>query len=434
MPYVPVDVVEVRCWGQRVGAIALDRDMGFFVFEYEPAWSERAVELAPTTMPTTIRTRAFVFPTLPVATYHGLPSMIADSLPDDFGNALTTAYLANEGIPAHQITALDRLAYLGTRAMGALEFHPLRGPRTRKATAIELSDLVVAARSALRGNIGAADRTKAAVSGLIAVGSSAGGARAKAVVALNPETGELRSGQVPADPGFEQWILKFDGVGPDQDLGASGNFGRIEYSYSLMAKAAGIQMTECRLLEEGGRAHFMTQRFDRLPADVKIHAQTLCALAELDFRLTGAHDYAQLFLAIEALGLGADTRAEAFRRMVFNVAAANCDDHTKNFSFLLPEGGAWSLSPAYDVTHAYAPSSVWTHEHLMAVNGRRIGIDRSDIEVVGDRFRVPNASEIVFQVLDSVTKWRSFAHDAHVPDAAVDEIAADIELWSSSLR
>jgi serine/threonine-protein kinase HipA len=309
----------------------------------------------------------------------------------------------------------------------------MRGPRTRKATAIELSELVVAARSALAGDIGTEDGITDALKHLIAVGTSAGGARAKAVVALNAATGELRSGQVPADPGFEQWLLKFDGVGTDPDLGATGNFGRIEYAYYRMALAAGIEMTECRLLEEGGRAHFMTRRFDRAADGRKIHTQTLCALNHLDFRQVGAHDYAQLFLLLERLGLGPDTRQEVFRRMTFNVAAAICDDHTKNFSFLLPEAGAWRLSPAYDVTHAHAPSSKWTRQHLMAVNGRAKGITRSDVMEVGDRFAVPDASDVIKQVLEVVTKWRSFADEARVPDATANQIAADIDTWSKPL-
>lgn len=434
MPYQPVNVIEVRCWGSRVGAVALDERSGFYVFEYEREWANTGIELAPTTMPTTGPARSFFFPTLPPNTYHRLPSMVADSLPDDFGSALTAAYLANEGVPPGQITALDRLAYLGTRGIGALEFHPLRGPRTRKATAIELSELVVAARSALSGRTESENGLTDAISHLIAVGTSAGGARAKAVVALNPETGELRSGQVPADPGFEQWILKLDGVGADLDLGASGHFGRIEYGYHLMATAAGIEMTECRLLEEGGRAHFMTRRFDRVPGGEKVHTQTLCAMTHLDFRQIGAHDYAQLFLHIEQLGLGPETRAEAFRRMVFNVAVANCDDHTKNFSFLLPQGARWRLSPAYDITHAHAPDSQWTRQHLMAVNGRTTGITRKDVREVGDRFSVPDASDIIEHVLDVVAKWSTFADQAGVPKATTDHISRDIEIWSSPLR
>ena len=433
MPYQAVDVVEIRCWGARVGALARDPTSGFYAFEYEPTWVASGVELAPLYMPTTAATTPFVFPTLPVETYNRLPAMIADALPDEFGNALTTAYLANEGLRPEDITPLDRLAYLASRGIGALEFHPMRGPRTRKATAIELSELVVAARSALAGDIGTDDGITDALKHLIAVGTSAGGARAKAVVALNPTTGELRSGQVPADPGFEQWLLKFDGVGADPDLGATGNFGRIEYAYHRMALAAGIEMTECRLLEEGGRAHFMTRRFDRADDGRKIHTQTLCALNHLDFRQIGAHDYAQLFLLLERLGLEPDTRQEVFRRMTFNVAAAICDDHAKNFSFLLPEAGAWRLSPAYDVTHAHAPSSKWTRQHLMAVNGRANGITRSDVMQVGDRFAVPGASDVIKQVLEVVAEWRSFAEEALLPDAAADQIAADIDIWSGPL-
>jgi serine/threonine-protein kinase HipA len=434
MTYQPVDVVEVRCWGARVGAIALDEGSGFYVFEYEPTWLSSGIELSPTTMPTSSPTRTFIFPTLPPLTFHRLPSMVADSLPDDFGNALTTSYLANEGVAPDQITALDRLAYLGTRGMGALEFHPLRGPRTRKTTAIELSELVQAARGALHGDIKNESGITDAISHLIAVGTSAGGARAKAVVSLNPATGELRSGQVPADPGFEQWLLKLDGVGADHDLGSSAFFGRIEFAYHLMARAAGIEMTECRLLEEGGRAHFMTRRFDRFDNGEKAHVQTLCALANLDFRQIGAHDYSQLFLTAEQLGLGPESRAEIFRRMVFNVAAANCDDHTKNFSFVLARGGEWRLSPAYDVTHAHSPSSRWTRQHLMAVNAQTTQISRADVREVGDRFGVPGVSDVIDQVLSAVDGWARWGEAAGLPVATQDKIDLDVTSWSAPLR
>jgi len=385
-------------------------------------------------MPVDGRAQRFVFPNLPPLTYHRLPAMIADSLPDDFGNALTTAYLANEGVQPEDITPLDRLAYLGSRGMGALEFRPGRGPRTRKSTAIDLSELVVAARSALAGDIASESGTTDAIKHLIAVGTSAGGARAKAVVALNPKTGELRSGQVPVDHGFEPWLLKLDGVNANSDLGVSGYFGRIEFAYSKMAAAAGIEMTECRLLEEGGRAHFMTRRFDRTAEGEKIHLQSLCALAHLDFKQIAVHDYAQLFLQIDQLGLGADARAEAFRRMVFNVAAANCDDHSKNFAFLLPRSGEWRLSPAYDVTHAYAPRSEWTHQHLMAIIGKRTAIDRRDIETVADRFAVPDAARIREEVLAAIDEWPHHAEACGVPGKVAQDVAADIDVWSKPLQ
>jgi serine/threonine-protein kinase HipA len=432
MVYRPVDVIEVRAWGDRVGAVALDPTTGYYVFEYSPAWRARGPELAPTTMP--LDGNRYVFPALPTETFHRLPAMLADSLPDAFGNALTTAYLVGEGIPTGAITPLDRLAYLASRGLGALEFRPPRGPRTGEATAIDLSELVLAARSALQGAFDSPEGITESVRHLIAVGTSAGGARAKAVVAWNSVTGEVRSGQVRSPPEFEQWLLKLDGVGADLDLGQSAEYGRIEYAYSLMAQAAGIDMTACRLLREGGRAHFMTRRFDRLADGSRVHTQSLCALAQLDFRLVGAHDYAQLYETAERLGLGPDSTAEIFRRMIFNVAAANCDDHTKNFSFLLPEGGPWQLAPAYDITHAHNPQSYWTAQHLMSVNGRTREIGRSDLSTVGDRFEVPGATAIIGTVLDAVDSWSQWADQAGVSPAAKDEVGVDIATMSAPLR
>jgi serine/threonine-protein kinase HipA len=434
MPYRRVEIVEVRCWGDLVGAIALEPSSGFYAFEYDRAWRATDVELAPTTMPIFATSHIFQFPSLAPATYHRLPAMVADALPDDFGNALTTAYLASQGVSPTAITPLDRLAYLGNRGMGALEFRPAIGPRPRKATAIQLSELVLAARSAVRGDIDTDKGITAALAQLLAVATSAGGARAKAVLALNPTTGELRSGQVPADPGFEQWLLKFDGVGMDLRLGDPRHYGRIEYAYHLMAVEAGIAMTSCRLLEEGGRAHFITQRFDRPPGGGKVHTQTLCALAELDFRVIGAHDYSQLFMTIDTLNCGPDARAEAFRRMVFNVAAANCDDHTKNVSFMLPKGGAWQLAPAYDVTHAHSSTSTWTRQHLMSVNGKASNITRADLKAVGDRFSVPGFSGRIDEVLNAVERWPLFASQAGLSADDVPEVGRDIASRLSPLR
>ena len=432
MAYIHLDVVEVLAWGQTVGAVALDPRSGYYVFEYVPSWRRSGVELAPTTMPTA--TARHVFPALPPVTFHRLPALLADALPDDFGNALTTAYLVNAGVDRGSITPLDRLAYLGNRGTGALEFRPARGPRSRKPTAVALSELVTAARSAVTGAFNTGTGITEALAHLIAVGTSAGGARAKAVISWNPDTDEVRSGQMGADPGFQQWLVKLDGVGPDHDLGESADYGRIEYAYHRMARAAGITMSECRLLHEGGRAHFMTRRFDRRPDGTKVHMQTLCALAHLDFRQIGVHDYAELFDLIDRLDLGPDARAEAFRRMVFNVAAANCDDHTKNVSFLLEPGGGWEVSPAYDMTHAHSPTSTWTAQHLMAVNGRRVGITGDDLSVVADRFAVPGSRPIVAQVLDAIASWSEFAQQAGVGATAADEVGRDLAVWSKPLR
>ncbi len=420
--YRPVDLIEVRAWGATVGGVSIDPGLGYYVFEYDPKWQARGIELAPLTMP--VSQSLHVFPLLPEATYKRLPAMLADALPDDFGNALIDAWMAREGVPKSAITPLDRLAYLGARGMGALEFRPTRGPRHRKATAVAISRLVVSARNALSGKFDGDRETEAAITNLIQVGTSAGGARAKAVIAWNPETLEIRSGQLPADPGFDYWLLKLDGVGKDHELGTGGFYGRIEYAYYLMAKAAGIEMFESRLLEENDRAHFMTRRFDRQNGS-KQHIQTLCAMQHLDFKQRGTHDYNQYFQAIAALKLPETALEEGFRRMVFNVLAANCDDHTKNLSFLMDESGQWRLPPAYDVTHAYNPKGEWTYQHLMSVNGKFQGITRADLEAVGDRFLIPGYRRIITTVVEAVRRWPGFAETAGLPPDEMTRIRND---------
>lgn len=425
MTYQPVDAVEVSAWGMRVGAVALDPALGFYAFEYYPDWIARAIELAPLTMPA--RPGVYVFPNLPEATFHRLPALLADSLPDDFGNALIDAWLAGQGVRRTDVTPLDRLAYMASRALGALEFRPSRGPRHRVPSAIELSELVEGARSMLHGRFDGERETESALHSLIQVGTSAGGARAKAVIAWNRETGQIKSGQLPADPGFEYWLVKLDGVGTDSELGTGSSYGRIEYAYSLMAAAAGIQMTECRLLEENGRAHFMTRRFDRGDDGSKRHTLTLCDLAEIDFRSRGTNDYAQLFQAVDELGLDENAREQVFRRMTFNVLARNCDDHTKNHSFLLDGPAAkWRLSPAYDVTYAYNPNGEWTYQHLMAVNGKFSNIGRDDLLAVADRFRVPRAKTALRDVAKAIEGWEGFAAEAGLPEQLVADIRSTL--------
>ena len=420
--YRPVDLIEVRAWGATVGGVSIDPGLGYYVFEYDPKWQARGIELAPLTMP--VSQSLHVFPLLPEATYKRLPAMLTDALPDDFGNALIDAWMAREGVPKSAITPLDRHAYLGARGMGALEFKPTRGPRHRKATAVAISRLVVSARNALSGKFDGDRETEAAITNLIQVGTSAGGARAKAVIAWNPKTHEIRSGQLPADPGFDYWLLKLDGVGKDSELGTGGFYGRIEYAYYLMALSAGIGMFESRLLEENGRAHFMTRRFDRQNG-AKQHIQTLCAMQHLDFKQRSTHDYNQYFQAIRALRLPESALEEGFRRMVFNVLAANCDDHTKNLSFLMDESGQWRLSPAYDVTHAYNPKGEWTYQHLMSVNGKFQGITRADLEAVGDRFLIPGYRRIITTVVEAVRRWPGFAETAGLPPDEMTRIRND---------
>lgn len=423
MTFKPVEALDVYIWGEHVGAVAPSGRA--YAFEYTPKWRRRGVELAPILMPTNHRNVIFSFPGLNEQTFQGLPPMIADSVPDRFGNGIIDAVLAREGVLPNQVTALDRLAYVGRRGMGALTFSPDSSPRIEH-TAIEMNHLVEAARAALRGGLDSPDLATESLNELIQVGTSAGGARAKAVIAWDRSTGEMRAGGITAPPGFEQWLLKFDGVGEDNQLGAAMSYGRTEFAYYLMATAAGVTMSECRLLEEGGRAHFITRRFDRPGSDGdRLHMQSLCAIAGIDFNATSTNDYATLFTS--AATLGVVDRAQLFRRMVFNVLASNNDDHSKNHAFLMDQSGIWTASPAYDITFAYNPASPWTSKHLMSVNGKFDGITRDDLHAVGAVFEVPGHRRIVREVEAAVNRWREFAAEAGLPAERTAEVASRLD-------
>lgn len=422
--YKHVPLVEVHLWGQHIGSVALDPGYGFYVFAYTPEFVAQGIEPAPLQMPA-VANSPYIFTDLPDATYKRLPAMLSDALPDDFGNALINRYMADKGISASNVTALDRLAYMSTRAMGALTFKPSRGPASTKPTSIKLGNLVEEARRAVSGSVDDDEHTNAALRSIIDVGTSAGGARAKAVIALHPETLELRSGQLDAPEGFEHWLLKFDGMGDDTELGTSENYGRIEYAYHLMARAAGINMTDCQLLKENGRAHFMTKRFDREGISGRHHTQTLCAMAHADFKKKGTNSYSQLFTVMSSLGLPYEDMEEAFRRLVFNVLARNCDDHTKNFSFLLRQGrSTWELAPAYDVTFAHNPQGQWTNQHLMSVNGKFKAFTADDLLADAHRFGIGTARRVISEVTSAIKDWPQFAHKSDLPESQSNVIAS----------
>lgn len=426
-----VRVVEVRVWGKRVGAVALDDQLGYYAFAYEPEWRRTGIELAPLTLPFDDRRTAVVFPSLPDATFHRLPGMLADALPDDFGNALIDAWMAEHGFDKSEVTPLDRLAYMGKRGVGALEFKPARGAHSESAAPLEMKSLVENVRKLVEGDLSLDAHAKAAIANIIRVGTSAGGARAKAVIAWNPKTNMIRSGQFDAAEGFEHWLLKFDGVGKYPELGAGADYGRIEYAYHLMAKAAGIDMSECRLLEENARAHFMTRRFDREVINgktIKHHVQTLCAMDHLDFKQRGTHSYAQLFMAVARLHLGDGALEQVFRRMAFNVMSRNCDDHTKNFAFRLKQGGGWELAPAYDVTHAYNPRGQWTYQHLMSVNGKFKEIAREDLLIEAERFSVSRPGDLLKEVRSALESWPTFSNEAGLSNSASGRVTTDFRL------
>lgn len=424
MAFVHAQVVEVRAFGRTVGAVA-PSSSGAFEFEYDASWARRGIELSPILMPTSGSTRTFTFQGLPGNTFHRLPPMIADSLPDRFGNSIVDAWLATRGVISTEVTALDRLTYLGDRGLGALEFWPSNPPTAAPGGALDLGALVSMARDAVQGRLGSDKQSEQALQQIISVGTSAGGARAKAVVNFNPETREIQAGNRLPSTGFDAWLLKFDGMGEDRQLGDTQNYGRIEYAYSLMAAAAGINISETQLLHENSRAHFMTRRFDRPGGSSKSHSQTLTGMTGIDFNAIGVNDYAQLFNTIDQLELGSAARGEAFRRMVFNIASANCDDHAKNHGFLMDENGTWSLSPAYDVTHAYNPGGEWTAQHLMGVNGKFIETTRAELMQFAEQRSVPKAKSILQEVNNAVDNWSEFAETAGLNADHRDRVGRD---------
>ncbi|MEW6364630.1 MAG: type II toxin-antitoxin system HipA family toxin [Acidobacteriota bacterium] len=410
-----VGVAAVLLWGQDVGAVAWDEERGIGRFEYAPEFLRQGLNVAPLMMP--LRIGIFSFAGLNGDTFKGLPGLLADALPDRFGNRLIDLWLAQHGRSANDFTPVERLCYMGTRGMGALEFRPALGPVARKAIPIEVSELTQLAAEILRHRASWAVRlTRArteAVNTIIRVGTSAGGNRAKAVIAWNPKTNEVRSGQVPAPAGFEPWILKLDGVN-EATLGDPQGFGCVEYAYHLMAAAAGIDMFPCRLLHEGGRSHFMTRRFDRTPQGEKIHMQSLCALGHFDFNAAGEHGYEQAFSIIQRLNLGYETMREMYRRMIFNVLARNQDDHTRNIAFLMEKNGQWRLSPAFDVTWSFNPAGKWTNRHQMSINGKRDDFTPADLLAVADQMGIKGAPALLGQVANAISQWPRYASEADV--------------------
>lgn len=422
----------VHLWGRRIGAVLLEDGSETAVFEYEPAFLRSGIEVAPLTMPLRSGER-YAFPSLPRETFRGLPGLLADSLPDRYGEALIDAWLATQGRTPGSFNAVERLCYIGARGMGALEFVPSTGPPVPAGAALQVAALVELAsdiltrRADLQTSFFDSERGDA-LQAILSVGTSAGGARAKAVIAWNPETNEVRSGQVSAAPGFQHWLLKFDGVSGnrDKELEDPLGFGVVEYAYSLMARDAGIVMAPCRLLEEGGRRHFMTQRFDRTDDGEKLHMQTLGALAHFDFNQVGAYGYEQAFLAMRQLGLQMEAIEQQFRRMAFNVIARNQDDHVKNIAFLMPRDGLWRLAPAYDVTHAFQPDGRWTNQHQMTINGKRDGFTLDDFRAVAGAAAMKRGrpEAILREVQAAVSQWQYIAERARLDPQQAALIAA----------
>lgn len=420
----------IKLWENRVGAVTWVDKSSCAVFEYDPSFLKLGLDISPLHMgikEAVFGQRQFHFPTINPETFHGLPGMLADALPDKFGNSIIDTWLARQGRSSKSFTPIERLCYTGKRGMGALEFEPLivnkdfnSSQAIDIAHLVELAGQIMGDHTSLQTSLDSSEKNNSeALIEILRVGTSAGGARPKAIIAMNQDNNIL-SGQISAPKGYDYWLLKFDGV-TDLELGAPRGYGRIEYAYHLMAKASGIQMTECRLLEEHGRAHFMTKRFDRIDGK-KIHLQSLCGLAHYDFNRAGAYSYEQAFEVMRTLQLSKAEISEQYRRMVFNVIARNLDDHTKNISFLMDSNGQWSLSPSYDVTYSHNPHGIWTNMHQMSLNGKRDHFTRDDLLQVGSACSISNPHSIINDVESAVKEWEFFAKQSKVHNQAMDEI------------
>ncbi len=427
----------VRMWGTDIGYVNLHEGQQIANFEYDRDFQRSGIEVSPLRMP--LGKGVFQFPELSLKSFHGLPGLLADSLPDKFGNAIIDMWLATQGRSPESFNAVERLCYIGNRGMGALEFRPdkRRGrppaSRIHVAQLVKLASEVLTHRSAL-ATVFANRHEEQAVREILRVGTSAGGARAKALIAWNPETNEVKSGQVPAEIGYEYWLMKFDGVrnNRDKELADPEGFGAIEYAYHKMARDAGISMMPCRLFEENGRRHFMTKRFDRTEDGGKRHMQSLGAIAHFDYNMAGAYGYEQALMIMEKLNMGRDAIEQQFRRMVFNIVARNQDDHVKNIAFIMERKGNWSLSPAFDLTYSFNPSGDWTSAHQMTLNQKRDGFVMKDFESCARlaRLKQGQAKAMVYEVQSVVRKWRDYADDVGVHPDQRDKIQQTLRLDS----
>lgn len=427
-----IHTASISLWSHEVGAVAWREDRQIAVFEYDPTFIKTGLDIAPITMPLAAARNGqtiFSFADTSRQTWLGLPGLLADSLPDKYGNSIIDTWLARKGRDAASFSPVERLCYTGKRGMGALEFAPAVNPGLEKAVAVEVSELaelaqnIMLERSKLQTNLDYSDdqQNTQAILDILRVGTSAGGARPKAIIAMN-QAGDVISGQTQAPEGYDYWLLKFDGV-TDLELGKPNEFGRIEYAYSLMARAAGIQMSDCRLLEENGRAHFLTRRFDRQQHD-KLHMQSLCGLAHYDFNMAGAYSYEQLFALMRKLRLSKADAIQQYRRMVFNVLARNQDDHTKNFAFIMNQQGKWTISPAFDLTYAHNPAGKWTSKHQLTINGKRDLFTLDDLLTIGHHINLPKPMDTIEEVANAVADWTAYSKQAGMTDKLIKEISA----------
>lgn len=417
-----VTLAYVNIWGHRAGIVMWNENMQTAVFEYDPVFERLGLDLSPLLMPLNPH-RPYQFTSISKDTYMGLPGLLADALPDAYGKALLDRWLATIGRTF--ANPVERLCYQGKRSMGALEFEPARDTFLEKDTKIEIDSLVEVAHEVLSQkaelDTNLSQDRKEALLNIIKVGTSAGGQRAKAVIAFNEKTQDVRSGQIDAPEGYEHWLLKLDGV-TNQELGDPKFYGLIEYAYYLMAKDAGIDMMPCRILQENSRSHFMTKRFDRIGGKGKLHMQTLCGIAHYDYKMLRSYSYEQAFQVMRQMRLPYIQAEEMFRRMVFNVVARNQDDHTKNISFLMGKDGVWRLSPAYDISWSYNPEGLWTSQHQMSINNKWTDITMDDLMTVASTMNIKRPREIIEKIIDVVAHWKDYAIPLEIPNETIEII------------
>lgn len=421
-----VDVAAVKLWGELVGAVRWDANRSIGFFEYAPAFLQKNWDISPIKMPIRKGRQIYSFPELARSeTFMGIPGLLADVMPDKYGNALIDTWLAHHGRPPGSMNPVEKLCFIGSRGMGALEFEPAQFTTTKTTYKVEMESLVLMAQKMLQKRKAfQTDVTKEeekAMMDILKIGTSAGGARPKAIIAYNKKTGEVKSGQTKVPKGFQHYLIKLDGVS-DAQFGETEGYGRVEMAYYEMARSCEIDMMPCTLLEENGRAHFLTQRFDREEGNKKHHIQTWCALEHFDYNNVGMYAYEQLFQTMRVLRLSYPQAEQLFRRMVFNVMARNCDDHTKNFAFRLKQGEKWELTPAYDICHAFRPGSLWVSQQSLSVNGKRSNIQQHDLLTVAKAMNIKKAEAILKHIEMALKRWKQFAEDQNVKPTLRDAI------------
>jgi len=432
-----VDAANIYVWGEFVGAVRWDNEQQLASFMYDKRFLQKNWDLSPIKMPISNGERIYSFPELRAFkneenTFKGLPGLLSDALPDRYGNQLINIWLAQNGRPANSMNPVEQLCFIGSRGMGALEFEPSQLISNKKSFDIELNSLVNIAKNILAKREGFETNLnqdeQAALNEILRIGTSAGGARPKAVIAYNQKTGKIKSGQVKAPKGFEQWLIKLDGVSNAQ-FGETYGYGRVEYAYYLMAIDCGIDMMPSKLIEENERAHFMTKRFDREEGNVKHHIHTFCGIQHFDYNNVTGYSYEQLYQTMRLLRLTYPEAEQMFRRMVFNVLASNNDDHTKNFSFLLKKDSKWQLAPAYDLCYSYDPKSIWVSQHALSINGKRKNIFREDLLSIAKANSIRKPDKIIDEIKNIICNWQEYADKAGVNKKLKEAITQNLECF-----